>query len=71
MTKREENHLSNYSKQMTKIIAFLLLFLSFMGIIGGIGYTIYYGAWFFSVGLVAVTYLAWPKFKELFGTLTA
>ena len=56
---------------MNKIIAFLFLFLSFMGIIGGIGYTIYYGAWFFSVGLVAVAYLAWPKFKELFGTLTA
>ena len=55
---------------MNKITTILLLFLSFMGIIGGIGYCIYYGAWFFSVGLVAVAYLAWPKFKELFKTLT-
>ena len=56
---------------MNKVLILIILFLSFMGIIGGIGYTIYYGAWFFSVGLVAVAYLAWPKFKELFGTLTA
>lgn len=55
---------------MNKIIAFFLLFLSFMGIIGGIGYCIYYGAWPISVGLVAAGYLAWPKFKELFKILT-
>ena len=55
---------------MTKIIALILLFLSFMGIVGGIGYTLYCGAWPVSVGLVAAGYVAWPRFRELFKTLT-
>ena len=55
---------------MHKIIAFFLLVLSFVGILEGIGYTIYFGVWPISIGILAAGCLAWPKFKELFGTLT-
>ena len=55
---------------MNKILIIILLFLSFMGIIGGIGYTLYYGVWPISIGIVAAGYLAWPRFRELFRKLT-
>ena len=50
---------------MTKIIAFILIILSFVGIVDGISYTIYCGAWPISIGLMAAGYLAYPKFTEL------
>lgn len=55
---------------MNKIILFILITLSFIGIIGGIGYSIYNDAYVISVGLVAAGYVAWPRFRELFKTLT-
>ena len=56
---------------MNKILYFILLFLAVIGLLGGIGYTIYCDAWPVSVGLVAVGYLVWPKFRELFKSLTS
>ena len=56
---------------MNKILAFFLIVLSFIGFVGGIGYTIYYGAWPIAVGVAALGWLAWPKFKEAFQILTS
>lgn len=49
---------------MNKIFIFILLFLSAIGILGGVGYTIYNDAWPLAVGLVGAGYLAWPEFKR-------
>lgn len=54
---------------MNKILIFLLLILTFLGIVGGIGYTLYDGAYAITVGLIAAGYVAWPRFWELFKQL--
>ena len=56
---------------MNKILIFILLFLAFIGMIGGIGYTIWCKAYVIAVGLFAAGWMAWPKFRELFKMLTA
>ena len=56
---------------MNKILAFVLLVLTFIGVVGGIGYAAYYGAWPVAVGIAVTGYMAWPKFKEAFKNLTA
>ncbi len=55
---------------MKKVFSLFLLFLAFVGIAGGIGYSIYYGAWVIAVGLVAAGYMAYPKFVELVKNMT-
>lgn len=54
---------------MNKILIFLLLILTFLGIIGGIGYTLYNKAYVITAGLIAAGYVAWPRLKELFEQL--
>ena len=54
---------------MNKVIYFILLILSVLGLIGGTGYTAYYGAYPVSIGVLALGYLAYPKWKELFNKL--
>ena len=56
---------------MKKFVSFLLMCLYIVGVIGGIGYTIYCGAYVISVGVLATGYLAWPKAKECFETVTS
>lgn len=51
---------------MNKFINFIILFLSFMGLIGGIGYTIWCGAYPISLGIVALGYLAYKEFVKRF-----
>ena len=51
---------------MKKILNFLLLFLTLIGIIGGIGYGIYDGRWVIAVGIAVAGYMAWPKVKKVF-----
>lgn len=55
---------------MKKIISFVMLCLCVMGAIGGIGYSLYCGAYPIAVGVVALAYAAWPKFREYFINLT-
>lgn len=55
---------------MKKVLAFVLLILTAVGILGGIGYTIYYGVYMVTAGLVAAGYVAWPEVKELYKKLT-
>lgn len=54
---------------MEKALYFILLILAVLGFIGGIGYTIYCGAYLISVGVLALGYLAYPKCKEIFNKM--
>ena len=54
---------------MKKILNFILLFLTLVGIIGGIGYSIYDGRWVIAVGIAVAGYMAWPKVKKMFEEL--
>lgn len=49
---------------MKKIYYLIMLCLCVMGAIGGIGYSLYFGAYPIAIGVVALAYTAWPKFKE-------
>ena len=57
------------SNTMNKILAFFLLVLAFVGVVGGIGYTVYYKAYPIAVGIGVVGWMAWPKIKALVNTL--
>lgn len=59
----------NDMKALLKILDFIILVLSFMGFVGGIGYTAYQGAWPITTGVMFLGCLAWPKFKETFKEL--
>ena len=54
---------------MKKVLYFLLLILTVIGIIGGIGYGIYDGRWVIAVGIAVAGYMAWPKVKKVFEEL--
>ena len=54
---------------MNKILSFFLLVLAFVGVVGGIGYTVYYKAYSIALGIAAVGWMAWPKVKALVNTL--
>lgn len=54
---------------MKKILVFLVLALAVIGLLGGIGYTAYYGAYPIAIGVAVLGYLAYPKAKEMFSKL--
>ena len=47
----------------------MVLLLYAMGVIGGIGYSIYNGAYPIAVGVAVTGWLAFPKVKEIFKTI--
>lgn len=51
-------------------IYFVLICLYILGTIGGIGYTIYNGAYPIAVGVAVCGWLAFPKANEIYGKLT-
>lgn len=54
---------------MNKILPFILLVLAFVGVVGGIGYTIYCKAYPIAMGVGVVGWMAIPKAKEMFNKL--
>ena len=54
---------------LKKILSFFMLCLYALGVIGGIGYTIYCGAYPIAVGVAALGYMAFGKAKEYFDYL--
>ena len=54
---------------MKSILAFLVLAFAVLGLVGGIGYTAYNGAYFIAVGIIILGYLAYPKAKEMFKSI--
>ena len=53
-----------------KFFSFAMLALAVLGSIGGLGWSLYNGGYVIAVGVVGLTYLAWPEivkhFKNLF-----
>ena len=54
-----------------KVLSFVLLFLWVMGIVGGIGCSIYCGAWPVVVGVAVLAFMGWPTAVNYFKYLTA
>ena len=54
---------------MKKIGYLLLLCLCAMGAIGGVGYSLYCGAYPIAVGVVVLAYSAFPKVKEYYNKI--
>lgn len=54
---------------LKKILSFFMLCLYVLGVIGGIGYTLYCGAYPISAGVAALGYMAFGKAKEYFDYL--
>ena len=55
---------------MKKYFSFVMICLYILGVIGGLGWTLYSGGYVIAVGVVAVAYMAWPKLVEYFRDLT-
>lgn len=56
---------------VNKILYFFLLFLALVGFIGGIGYSVYYGAIPVGIGVAALRWMAWPKVLECWRRLNS
>ena len=54
---------------MKKIFYFMMLCLTIVGIIGGIGYTVYDHAYVVSVGLAVAGYMTWPQVRNYYKKL--
>lgn len=54
---------------MKKVLYFILLILSVLGFIGGIGYTVYYDGYPIAVGILVLGYSSYPKVKEYYKKL--
>lgn len=55
---------------MKQFVSFILICLGVVGAIGGVGYSLFLNAWPVAAGVIALTYMAWPKFVECFRNLT-
>ena len=53
-----------------KVVYFLLIAFCVIGAIGGIGYACYNNAYHIAIGVAALSFTAWPKFKDYFVKLT-
>lgn len=47
-----------------------MLCMTVLGVIGGIGYTIYQKAYVISAGVAVTGYMAWPQVKDYFKKIT-
>ena len=54
---------------MNKVLYLILLFLAVIGLLGGIGYTIYYGSYVVTIGIAVLGYLAYPSFIDYYNKL--
>jgi len=53
---------------MKGILSFVMICLFALGVIGGIGYACYNGAWVIAIGVAALGWMAWPKVVEYYKT---
>ena len=51
-------------KKFKKLLFFVLMILCVIGVIGGIGTSIYHGEYAFAIGIAVLAYTAWPKFYD-------
>lgn len=52
-----------------KFLSLILLALAVLGSIGGLGWSLYNGGYVIAVGVVGLTYLAWPEIVKNFKVL--
>jgi hypothetical protein len=52
-----------------KFLSLILLALAVLGCIGGLGWSLYNGGYVISIGVVGLTYLAWPEIVKQFKVL--
>ena len=57
-------------KVMKKIFYFVMICLAALGVIGGIGYTIYCHAYVISIGVAGLSFMAFPTVKDYVKKLT-
>ena len=55
---------------MKNFFSFIMICLYILGVIGGLGWTLYSGGYVIAAGVVAVAYMAWPKLVEYYHNLT-
>ena len=55
---------------MEKIGYFIMLCLWVLGVLGGIGWSLYSGGYVIAIGVAATGWMAWPKVQEYFAKLT-
>ena len=55
---------------MKKYLYLIILFAYVMGIIGGIGYALYSGAWVIAVSVAILGAMAFPTAKEIYKKIT-
>lgn len=58
------------SKKMKKIYYFAMLCLWAIGVLGGIGWSLYSGGYVVAVGVACTGWMAWPTVKDYFTKLT-
>lgn len=58
-------------ENLKKIGYFFLVAFAVMGVLGGIGYSIFGGSWPIAIGVAVAGYAAWPRIKEWAQKLTA
>lgn len=56
-------------KNFKNIIVAVILIVAAFGLIGGVGYTLYYGDWLLSLVYIILGILAFPQAKTLFASL--
>lgn len=54
-----------------KILSFFMLSAYALASIGGFGYAVYGGSWPIAIAVVALSYMAFPKAKEYWKTITS
>jgi len=52
-----------------KFLSLVMLALAALGSIGGLGWSLYNGGYVIAVGVVGLTYLAWPEIVKHFKVL--
>lgn len=52
-----------------KPLCLLLLALYVLGVVGGVGYTLYYGLWYVSVGVLTTGILAFDNVRKIWSYL--
>ena len=48
-----------------EFFSFIMICLYILGVIGGLGWTLYSGGYVIAAGVVAVAYMAWPKWWSI------
>lgn len=56
-------------EKLMKPLCLLLLALYVLGVVGGVGYTLYYGKWYVSIGVLTTGILAFDNVRKIWSYL--